>query len=60
MIGTVPLLTLNPATNHGFVVGTLSMEDRRQIDPQGQLEPDLTAPWSEPNPTTYVYHLRQV
>ena len=58
-IGTVYSLdTLDPRFNQIFAVGSLSLEDLLQLGPRGQLQPDLATSWSEPNPLTYVYHLR--
>jgi peptide/nickel transport system substrate-binding protein len=59
-IGTVySLNTLDPRANQIFAVGSLSLEDLLQLGRQGQLEPDLATSWSEPNPVTYIYHIRQ-
>jgi peptide/nickel transport system substrate-binding protein len=65
---TIPLLrvginytvtTLNPAENgYQFEIAPLIMETLLKLGPQGQLEPDLATSVSNPNPVTYVYHLR--
>ena len=65
---TIPLLrvginytvtTLDPAKNgYQFEIAPLIMETLLKMGPRGQLEPDLATSVSNPNPVTYVYHLR--
>jgi peptide/nickel transport system substrate-binding protein len=39
-------------------VTQFGLETLQQFGPQGQLEPDLATSVTQPNPVTYVYHLR--
>src|SRR5215469_8875802 len=65
---TIPLLrvginytvtTLNPAKNgYQFEIAALTLETLLTLTPQGQLEPELATSVTNPNPVTYVYHLR--
>jgi peptide/nickel transport system substrate-binding protein len=51
--------TLNPAKNgYQFEISALTLETLLKLGPQGQLEPELATSVSNPNPVTYVYHLR--
>jgi peptide/nickel transport system substrate-binding protein len=40
-------------------VDKLSLETLMKFGPQGNVEPDLATSVTEPNPVTYVYHLRE-
>src|SRR5215469_9705425 len=51
--------TLNPAKNgYQFEIAALTLETLLTLTPQGQLEPELATSVTNPNPVTYVYHLR--
>lgn len=53
------LSTLNPAKNiYAAWVNGLTLEMLMKFGPSGQVEPDLAASVTHPNPVTYVYHLR--
>src|SRR5215471_6079081 len=56
---TQPLSTLNPTKNFGaWVVDDLTLETVMNLGPHAQLEPNLATSVTQPNPVTYVYHLR--
>jgi peptide/nickel transport system substrate-binding protein len=56
---TQPLNTLSPTKNFGsWVVDDLALETVMNLGPQAQLEPNLATSVTQPNPVTYVYHLR--
>lgn len=61
-IGTnFPVTTLNPTTsagNNAWAINNLALETLMNIGPKNKLVPELAESVSEPNPTTYVYHLR--
>jgi peptide/nickel transport system substrate-binding protein len=60
-IGTnFPVTTLNPITGGGnaWAINELSLETLMNIGPKNKLIPNLAESVSEPNPQTYVYHLR--
>jgi peptide/nickel transport system substrate-binding protein len=51
--------TLNPMKNgYQFEIQPLLLETLLKPGPQGQLEPDLATSVTNPNPVTYIYHLR--
>jgi peptide/nickel transport system substrate-binding protein len=68
--GTIPLLTigtsfsiptLNPLndTTLASIIDDLSLETLFNLGPNYELEPNLATSMTQPNPVTYVYHLRQ-
>jgi peptide/nickel transport system substrate-binding protein len=61
-IGTnFPVPTLNPMTDgdNAWPIDELGLETLLKLGPDNQLEPDLATSVSQPNPVTYVYHLRR-
>jgi peptide/nickel transport system substrate-binding protein len=66
---TIPLLrmgspyapgNLDPASaGNAWELSPLILETLIKMGPQGQLEPDLATSVTNPNPVTYVYHLRR-
>jgi peptide/nickel transport system substrate-binding protein len=51
--------TLDPAKNgYQFEIAALTLETLLTLSPQGQLEPELATSVTNPDPVTYVYHLR--
>src|SRR5690242_11003798 len=61
-VGTTgPTSTLDPLTTQGCATDYcgLFMERLMKFAPDGKLEPQLAASMSEPNPVTYVFHLRR-
>jgi peptide/nickel transport system substrate-binding protein len=68
--GTIPLLrvgtnfpvaTINPITNgfNAWSIDQLSLETLVKLGPNHTPQPELATSVSQPNPVTYVYHLRQ-
>ncbi len=57
---TFPLSTLDTTKNDtAYVVDDLALETLVNVGPQAQVEPNLATSVTQPNPVTYVYHLRQ-
>jgi peptide/nickel transport system substrate-binding protein len=51
--------TLDPAKNFGsYIINNLSLDTLLTLGPNAQPRPYLATSVSEPNPETYVYHLR--
>jgi peptide/nickel transport system substrate-binding protein len=51
--------TLDPAKNFGsYIINNLSLDTLLTLGPDAQLRPYLATSVTEPNPETYVYHLR--
>jgi peptide/nickel transport system substrate-binding protein len=54
-----PLPTLDPPKAIGAEwINQLSLETLLRFGPKGNLEPDLATSVTQPNPVTYIYHLR--
>ncbi len=60
-IGTLEVTsTLNMAKDsHGLFITGLALDTLETLGPEGQLEPSLATSVTQPNPATYVYHLRR-
>ncbi len=66
--GAIPLLRVGlefPEPNldqtkniYASSITSLSLDTLLKFGPEGQLQPDLATSWDQPNPLTYVYHLR--
>jgi peptide/nickel transport system substrate-binding protein len=57
---TFPLNTLDTTKDDtAYVVDDLALETLVNVGPQAQVEPNLATSVTQPNPVTYVYHLRQ-
>jgi peptide/nickel transport system substrate-binding protein len=54
-----PEPNLDPTKNYeAHWLNELSLDGLENLGPQGQIEPNLATSVTEPNPVTYVYHLR--
>lgn len=57
---TFPEPILDQTKNsYAWAINRLSLEELTDIGGDGQIEPDLATSATQPNPVTYVYHLRQ-
>jgi peptide/nickel transport system substrate-binding protein len=54
-----PLTTLDMTKNYGgYIVDDIALDTLLNLGPRAQLEPNLATSVTQPNPVTYVYHLR--
>lgn len=61
-VGSAATSNLDPAradSSNTFVIDDLMLDKLLVMDAHGNLKPNLATSWSNPNPRTYVYHLRR-
>jgi ABC-type transport system substrate-binding protein len=57
-VGDVTTLDMTKTDANGDI-DDLTLESLLKLGANGQIEPELATSWAQPNPVTYVYHLRQ-
>ncbi len=56
-VGGVTTLDMTKTDANGDI-DDLTLDSLLKLGPNGQIEPYLATSWAQPNPVTYVYHLR--